>query len=64
MPALAALNRILQSALDGFHVCLLAYGQTGSGKTHTMLGSDAGMSITGILRLHLRVGTERHHNPT
>lgn len=29
----------VQSALDGYHVCLFSYGQTGSGKTHTMQGS-------------------------
>jgi kinesin family protein C1 len=26
----------VQSALDGYHVCLFSYGQTGSGKTHTV----------------------------
>uniref|UniRef100_A0A7S1T9W5 Kinesin motor domain-containing protein n=1 Tax=Compsopogon caeruleus TaxID=31354 RepID=A0A7S1T9W5_9RHOD len=32
----------IQSALDGYHVCLFSYGQTGSGKTFTMEGRGDG----------------------
>jgi kinesin family protein C1 len=39
----------VQSALDGYCVCIFSYGQTGSGKTHTMTGDPHQREERGII---------------
>jgi hypothetical protein len=46
-------RHLVQSAVDGYNVCIFAYGQTGSGKTHTIYGGegDPGLTPRGIHEL-------------
>ncbi|KAF5773858.1 putative minus-end-directed kinesin ATPase [Helianthus annuus] len=42
-------SQLVQSALDGYKVCIFAYGQTGSGKTHTMMGTPGSFDDKGLI---------------
>lgn len=44
-------SQLVQSALDGFNVCIFAYGQTGSGKTFTMSSPTNGIIPLAINQL-------------
>eukprot|EP00951_Prasinocladus_malaysianus_P006121 scaffold43350_cov33-Prasinocladus_malaysianus.AAC.1 len=53
---------LVQSALDGYNVCIFAYGQTGSGKTFTIYGNeqDAGLTPRAIDQLFRNIEADSH----
>ncbi len=57
-------SKLIQSAYDGYNVCIFAYGQTGTGKTYTMYGEkgNEGIAPRAIHTLydHVRAGSHSY----
>merc|ERR1712141_283908 len=53
-------SQLVQSAIDGYNVCIFAYGQTGSGKTYTMEGDETGEHVGIIPRTIQKIFEETH----
>lgn len=51
-------SQLVQSAIDGYNVCIFAYGQTGSGKTYTMEGDETGEQVGIIPRTITKIFEE------
>ncbi|KDD72158.1 kinesin, partial [Helicosporidium sp. ATCC 50920] len=52
--AFAAVEEMVDLALDGYDTTVMAYGQTGSGKTHTLLGDVHDAAQQGIIPRAMR----------
>lgn len=46
------ISQLVQSALDGYNVCIFCYGQTGSGKTYTMSSESNGMIPLAVQQIY------------
>ena len=47
------ISQLVQSALDGYKVCIFTYGKTSSEKTYTMLGKPYFLEHKGLIPRYL-----------